>query len=158
MAHFAPTHQPSHGAIILRPMARFKILSIADKQRILFQDSPDKAQLTAWGDFYLEQGRTYDALEFYERAEAKEPLRKLVKQGIREGNQFLYRRALQALKDEPRASDLEELASHCNRAGRGGLRQGGPGRARHRASAVRRRGRRRGLISSVRSAGLSTAS
>ncbi|MFN7973466.1 MAG: hypothetical protein U0166_14145 [Acidobacteriota bacterium] len=96
-------------------MASYKILTIADKQKML--STGTKEVLTAWGDFYKQEGRIHDALDFYERAAATDRLEDLRKAAVTDGNYFLYRRATQVLKIDPSPADLEVLAGRAAATG-----------------------------------------
>ncbi len=99
-------------------MAKFKVLSIRERQKLLYEKGTDEKQLKEWGDFYKEEGRIYDALEFYAAASLPDSLGALRRMAIEEGNLFLYRRVMQELKAPESASELSTIQSKCDAAGK----------------------------------------
>lgn len=99
-------------------MAAHRPLSILEKQKLLLQKGGDAALLRSWADFYKGEGRIYEALDFYERAKAMEPLAELRRQAVASGNMFLYRRVMAVLKEPETARELEELAGRCQAQGK----------------------------------------
>lgn len=97
------------------PVATYKILSIQEKQKVL--GTSTKEALIAWGDFYKQDGRIYDALDFYEKAGATDRVEDLLKTALADGNFFLYRRTTQVLRIEPRPGDLDVLAGRAAMTG-----------------------------------------
>ena len=72
------------------------------KKRDLIQDlntSPEV--LIRSGQEFLNQGRTLESLEFFERAQDPEGLRLLKEKGVEEGDPFLYRQTCKSLKESP---------------------------------------------------------
>lgn len=98
-------------------MVKHRVLPILEKQKILYGKLP-QAELEAWGDFYLEQGRIYDALDFYEKAQASARIRALRERAVKDGNQFLFQRTLVLLADEATASEVDLLTSRASTSGR----------------------------------------
>lgn len=99
-------------------MASFKILPILEKQKALFERASSPKELSAWGDFYREQGRVYDAIDFYEKASARERVEEIRKEAVASGNLFLFRRTLQVLREEPLPAELQEIATRAEGIGK----------------------------------------
>jgi tetratricopeptide (TPR) repeat protein len=72
------------------------------KKRELIQEATTTSEtLIKSGQEYLNQGRTLEALEFFERAHDPAGLQTLKKKGLEEGNPFLYRQTCKSLKEGP---------------------------------------------------------
>jgi|WetSurMetagenome_2_1015567.scaffolds.fasta_scaffold314898_2 hypothetical protein len=72
------------------------------KKRDLIQDvTTGREILIKSGLEYLNQGRTLESLEFFERSQDSEGLRTLQKRGLEEGDPFLYKQACKSLKESP---------------------------------------------------------
>jgi len=87
-------------------------------RRHLMEGGLDPEKARAYGDAYLEAGREVEAVDFYQMAEAKEPLEALQSQAIERGDVFLMRAASAALGDDPSAATWLQLAEAAAAAGR----------------------------------------
>jgi tetratricopeptide (TPR) repeat protein len=81
-------------------VARTNLLSCLEKRDLLNQSAVSINKLLEWGAVYEEAGQINDAIDFYERANAAEPLENLLGIACGEGDAFVYGRILKALNRE----------------------------------------------------------
>jgi hypothetical protein len=81
-------------------VARTNLLSCLEKRDLLNQSAVSINRLLEWGAVYEEADLINDAIDFYERANAAEPLEKLLSIAREEGDAFVYGRILKALNRE----------------------------------------------------------
>lgn len=82
-------------------MPKGSYLSCLDKRELLNQPAASVETLMRWGEFFHEAGMFHDAMDFYEKAGAQEPAKRLMTQALEEGDLFLFKRACKALKIDP---------------------------------------------------------
>jgi len=87
-------------------------------RRYLLEREIDPSKARALAEAYLESGREIEAIEFFARAHAEEPLRALQASAVERGDVFLMKMASQALDDEPGAATWRALQEAATRAGR----------------------------------------
>jgi hypothetical protein len=92
---------PSRGKQKKARLTMKELLSCLDKRDLLNKPSASVESLVDWGQGYLEAGFVYDAVDFFEKAGAQEPLRKLLELAQVEGDVFLLRRIHAILGQEP---------------------------------------------------------
>lgn len=98
-------------------MARNNLLGCLEKRDLLNRSAVSVDKMLEWGMRYEEAGLINDAVDFYEKAKAAEPLGKLLEKVREEGDAFLYGRVLKALGRE--ASPKEWIAVGEKAAGLG---------------------------------------
>ncbi|MCU0573789.1 MAG: hypothetical protein MUC41_12445 [Syntrophobacteraceae bacterium] len=59
--------------------------------------------LVRWGSFFEESSLVHDAVDFYQKAGAQEPLGRLMDLAVEEGDLFLFKRVCKALGIDPDA-------------------------------------------------------
>lgn len=74
-----------------------KLPDYSEKQKLLYINPPDKETLKKYGDLLFEHERIDDAVDFYQKAEYKEGLERILEMGVEEGDSFLCERVLKAL-------------------------------------------------------------
>lgn len=94
-------------------MAKKYDLSCLEKREMLNEEAASAEVLLSWGEHYEEAGLLYDAVDFYEKADAREALSRLLARARDEGNVFLFRRLGRLLGIEPGS---DEWAAVANRA------------------------------------------
>ena len=88
------------------------------KQQILFAKDAKPQTLAEYGRRYLNAGWLSDALEFFLRAGDKQGLEQIRVQSIKEGDVFIFRRALDALDTSTSNADWRELGENARRLGK----------------------------------------
>lgn len=88
-----------------------------EKRKILFgaKTSPDKMRKT--GELFLDAQRYDDALEFFERADAEDLVRRIAVVAMDGGDTPLYMRAKKILKEEITEQEWTDLAAEAEKAG-----------------------------------------
>ena len=81
------------------------------------RDTPAKV-LTEYGELYLQQGRSNDAVEFFGEACYKEGLLSVRDMALKEGDLFLLSRAMEFLQEEVSPEDWKELAQNALEKGK----------------------------------------
>ncbi len=94
-------------------MARKRDLSCLEKRELLNDQGASAEVLHSWGEYYEAAGSLYDAVDFYEKANAGEALARLLGRAREEGNVFLFRRLTRFLG---LTSDGDEWAALAARA------------------------------------------
>lgn len=69
-----------------------------EKQRILYIDHKSVRDLIAYGDVFLEAGKMFDAIEFYQRVNYSEGLEKIKGMAEHSGDVMLFQQVLKLLK------------------------------------------------------------
>lgn len=88
------------------------------KRRHVVTSDQTPAQALAIAEAYLEDGRTLEALDFLQKAEAGERLAELRQQAVAEGDAFLLRAVARSTGETPAASEWTALASAAEAAGK----------------------------------------
>lgn len=99
-------------------MAKKRELSCLIKRDLLNQPVASVENLLSWGQQYEEQGLLHDAVEFYEKAQAKEALLRLLEVAREEGDTFLFKRVNRILKREPTREEWLSLAKQAEQSGK----------------------------------------
>jgi tetratricopeptide (TPR) repeat protein len=94
------------------------LLTCLKKRELIQEPSTSGETLINLGQEYLNQGRTRESLEFFERAQNPAGLKMLKKRGLEEGDPFLYRQACKALKEIPDPADWKALGEIAFSQGR----------------------------------------
>jgi hypothetical protein len=69
-----------------------------EKQRILYIDHKSVRDLIAYGDAFLEAGKMFDAIEFYQRVNYSEGMEKIKGMAEHSGDVMLFQQVLKPLK------------------------------------------------------------
>ncbi len=99
-------------------MLRGSELNCLDKRDLLNQHAVSVETLVRWGGFFEEAELFHDAVDFYEKAGAREPLERIRDRALEEGDLFLYRRACRVLKVEPEADRWRILGERAKSEGK----------------------------------------
>ena len=99
-------------------MGNNSLLSCLEKRDLLNQPAVSVDTLMQWGDRFLEAGFVYDAVNFYEKAGAKEALMRLLEMARNDGDVFLLRRLCALLGREPSADEWLAVAEQAERQGK----------------------------------------
>lgn len=99
-------------------MAKKPEFSCLIKRDLLNQPVASVENLLSWGQQYEEQGLLHDAVEFYEKAQAKEALLRLLEVAREEGDTFLFKRVNRILKREPTREEWLSLANQAEQSGK----------------------------------------
>jgi hypothetical protein len=99
-------------------MGNNSLLSCLEKRDLLNQPAASVDTLMQWGDRFLEAGFVYDAVNFYEKAGAKEALTRLLEMARNDGDAFLLRRLCALLGREPNADEWLAVAEQAERQGK----------------------------------------
>lgn len=75
-----------------------KLPNYQEKQRILYIDHKSVRDLIAYGDAFLEAGKMFDAIEFYQRVNYSEGLEKIKGMAEHSGDVMLFQQVLKPLK------------------------------------------------------------
>jgi tetratricopeptide (TPR) repeat protein len=94
------------------------MLSCLEKRDLLNRAAVSVNSLLEWGEFYEQSGLIFDAVDFYEKAKAVEPLNRLLKEAEAEGNAFLFNRVSRALGHEPSREEWLSLAKNAESQGK----------------------------------------
>ncbi len=87
-------------------------------RRHLIEGELASAQAIQYAEAYLEAGRPLEAVDFFAKAEATEPLAKLRRDAISAGDVFLLRSVATATGDFPGRDEWHELARAAEAAGK----------------------------------------
>ncbi len=99
-------------------ISRSSRLSCLEKRDLLNQHAVSVETLMRWGKAFEEEELFHDAVDFYEKAGAAEPLERIRDRALEEGDLFLFRRACRALKVEPETDQWVELAERARSLGK----------------------------------------
>ena len=99
-------------------MGNNSLLSCLEKRDLLNQPAVSVDTLMQWGDRFLEAGFVYDAVNFYEKAGAREALTRLLEMARNDGDAFLLRHLCALLGREPNAEEWVAVAEQAERLGK----------------------------------------
>jgi hypothetical protein len=99
-------------------MENNKLLSCLEKMDLLNLPAASVDTLMEWGDRYLEAGFVHDAVDFYEKAGAKEAVTRLLETAEDDGDVFLLRRLCSLLEREPTSEEWLTAAEQAERLGK----------------------------------------
>jgi hypothetical protein len=88
------------------------------KRDLLNRPTVSVDQLLKWGNIFEEEGLINDAIDFYVKAEALEPLEKLLPLAQQEGDIFVYARIVRALGREVTAGEWISLGKRAAELGK----------------------------------------
>ncbi|MDE0886012.1 MAG: hypothetical protein OSB70_10810 [Myxococcota bacterium] len=89
------------------------------KRRHLIEQDLGEAQCLALADAYEAEGRTFESLQFLEKAGAKERLTELVERAVESGDAFLLKQLSDLLGEDPGTQRWSSLAEAAERQGLG---------------------------------------
>jgi hypothetical protein len=95
-------------------MAGSNLLSCLEKRDLLNRQDVHGSVLLSWGRRFEDAGLVHDAVSFYEKGDAVEELRRLLRDAQEEGDVFLFSRISRAIRCEP---DREQWLLIAGRAG-----------------------------------------
>jgi hypothetical protein len=93
-------------------------LSCLEKRDLLNQPAASTKSLMEWGEKMERLGLLHDAMNFYEKAGAKDPIARVRGIAKEEGDLFLFRRACRALDEEPTAEDWAAVGGRAKDLGK----------------------------------------
>jgi len=99
-------------------MAKKYDLSCLEKREILNEAATSLDALLSWGEHYEEVGSLYDAVDFYEKADARDALCRLLSKAQETGNLFLFRRICRVLGRDPESDEWLGLAKRAEELGK----------------------------------------
>jgi hypothetical protein len=99
-------------------MAKKYDLSCLEKRDLLNETAVSFETLLSWGEHYEEVGSLYDAVDFYEKAGAREALARLLKKTQDLGNVFLFHRISRIIEHEPNHDEWLALANRAEELGK----------------------------------------
>lgn len=99
-------------------MAKKYDLSCLEKRDLLNDEAASAEVLRSWGEHYEETGSWYDAVDFYEKADAEEGLSRLLSKARDEGNAFLFRRIAHLLGIQPGSDEWAAVAKRAEELGK----------------------------------------
>ncbi len=91
--------------------------SFREKRKILFSEKTSRERMRATGELFMQAGRYDDALELFERAEARDLTGQIAALAMDSGNTPLYMRAKKILKEEITDREWTALAANAEKAG-----------------------------------------
>lgn len=94
-------------------MGKKTLLNCLEKRELLNQPAATLESILSWGRCFEDAGAFYDAVDFYEKANAREELDRLLGKAIEDGNVFLILRLCRLLGKE---LDREEWFGVMKRA------------------------------------------
>jgi hypothetical protein len=99
-------------------LAKPNLLSCLQKRDLLNRSAASADQLLKWGNLFEEEGLTNDAIDFYAKAHALEPLEKLLPLAHQEGDTFVYARIVRALGREVTAEEWISMGKRAAELGK----------------------------------------
>lgn len=93
-------------------------LTVAEKHKILFTNPEPPAELSAWGSTYEKAGNLHDALEFYQAAQDRPALERLLNGAVETADLLLLLNTCKALGIPPSKSHLQALQDRAHSAGK----------------------------------------
>lgn len=93
-------------------------LSCLEKREWLNRSAVAVDELMAKGRALEEAGLIHDAVDFYEKAQARRELERLVSLAVDEGDAFLFLRLHRILKTDPSAEQWKTLAQRAEALGK----------------------------------------
>jgi len=88
------------------------------KRRHLVEEDLDPRRALRIAEAYLEAGRSFEAVEFLQKAQAREPLEALRREALETGDPFLLRQVCRALGEAPDADAWRVLAAAARDQGK----------------------------------------
>ena len=86
-----------------------RIIDYRSKQKILYIERTNPADLQNYGDTFFDEGHYPDALEFYQRAESQSGLQKIKDIALELGDVMLFQQAARALRLELKPADWDAV-------------------------------------------------
>jgi tetratricopeptide (TPR) repeat protein len=99
-------------------MARKEWLSCLEKRDLLNQSAVSVEALIRWGEHYEREGLVHDAVDFYEKANAREPLARMRENALQSGDYFLCLRVCRVLGCENQREEWLALARRAEELGK----------------------------------------
>ncbi|SMC23399.1 hypothetical protein SAMN02746041_01720 [Desulfacinum hydrothermale DSM 13146] len=99
-------------------MAGKGLLSCLQKRDLLNRSAVSVDELLDWGRRYEQEGRIHDAVDFYEKAQAREEMERLMDVAVQEGDSFLLRRLSHILGIDPEPQIWRSLADRAHELGK----------------------------------------
>ncbi|MCX7829659.1 MAG: hypothetical protein N2445_01165 [Acidobacteria bacterium] len=93
-------------------------LTIAERHKILFQDNTPKEVLIEYGKKYLAKEMLYDALEYFEKAQANRLIEEIKRKSVEEADFVLYQNVCRALKIELDINEMTKLKENAMKMGK----------------------------------------
>lgn len=93
-------------------------LNCLDKRDLLNQHAASVETLLRWGSTFEESALFHDAVDFYQKAGAHEPLKRLLDLAMEEGDLFLFKRVCKALGVEPDVGQWRQLGERAKLHGK----------------------------------------
>ena len=90
-------------------MLNKRVLDYRSKQKILYTDKSNQNVLQDYGNSFLEQGLSSEALEFYQRANDNNGLQKIKDMALNSGDVMLFQQTAKALRLELKPADWEAV-------------------------------------------------
>src|SRR5512143_345702 len=92
-------------------------LSVADKQQCLFVKPLPPADLSALGRTYEEAGQYHDALDFYQAAQDRSSVTRMIDRAVDDADLVLLLNACRALGEEAPRTKIESLQHRAQERG-----------------------------------------
>jgi len=99
-------------------MAKSDLPDLKHKQKLLYTEDTQPADLIAQGQRYRDAGWLNDAIDFWQRAGHSEGLQQIQMTAVEQGDAFLFNRCLRALDEEAPGSAWQELADRALQLGK----------------------------------------
>jgi hypothetical protein len=99
-------------------MAKKYELSCLEKRDLLNDAAVPLESVLSWGRHYEEAGSLYEAVDFYEKAGAREALERILAKARDAGNLFLFRRICRFLGHQSGAEEWLALANRAEQLGK----------------------------------------
>jgi hypothetical protein len=99
-------------------MAKEYLLECLEKRDLLNDAGVSEAILLDWGQRFEQAGLLNDAVEFYDKADAKDDLRRILQIALDEGDLFLYSKLCRLLGYEASRDQWLALADKAEEAGK----------------------------------------
>ena len=99
-------------------MGKIKKLNCLEKREILNRSAVSIGMLIALGKLYEDEGLLHDAVDFYERANAVEPLQGMLAKVKEEGDVFLFTRISKILGRQISKAEWQEIAHAAEKLGK----------------------------------------
>ena len=94
-------------------MSNKNLLNCLKKRDLLNSEKVGKSELIKSGERFLQVGGLPDAIEFFEKADHKEGLARLMDRCISEGDYFLFSRLARILEESPSADEWMRLGDNA---------------------------------------------
>ncbi|MBC7358309.1 MAG: hypothetical protein H5U10_07220 [Desulfacinum sp.] len=99
-------------------MADNGLLSCLQKRDLLNRSAVSVDELLQWARRYEQAGLMHDAVDFYEKAQANEEIRRLMEKAVQEGDYFLLKRLSTLLGAAPDGATWRSLAERARELGK----------------------------------------